>query len=276
MKLAVFLVAFFCSVPSFANCILTMGYKESAKLPMIKVMGDNSGAYLDLFTIAAKNIGCKLEVVRLPKKRLHKMFAQGKLDFYPGASFSLLREKYLFYIANGFSTAEYGISHSSMPEVTNYRALATKHIIWVQEVGTSKAEVAKALSIETIVLNNINIEKLKHLMLRRQNSFAVIDKELYEYYLKIHQLDSLQSIGLKVHKKCCSNNQPMYLGFSKFSPHFKSLANPTFNHELIISPKNSRERLTKDSIAYQLSQALEHLEKSGVTGEIYKKYFVSQ
>ena len=51
-----------------ADCVLKMAYKEGDKIPLIAKMPDNSGAYFDLFDTAAKKIGCRLEVVRLPKK----------------------------------------------------------------------------------------------------------------------------------------------------------------------------------------------------------------
>ena len=271
--IAIILMMLILPVSSAANCILTMGYKESAKEPLINAGNDNSGAYLALFSMAAKQIGCSLEIIRLPKKRLHKMFAQGSLDFYPGASFSLAREKYLFYIANGFSTSEYGISDVSMPEISSYRQLTTNKTIWLQEIGSSKADIAKRLNIETITINKLTMDISRRILVRHKNTFAVIDREIHDYYLKANQLTSIKEIGLKLHRHCCGNEKPMYLGFSKYSVHFKQKVNPDYQPEEPLSPTNSTAILHKNSIAYLFSEALKQLQETGVTDRVYQKYF---
>lgn len=258
---------------ALANCTLTMGFTESAKMPLINEKGDDSGVFLELFSTAANNIGCDLEVVRLPKKRLHKMFAQGQLDFYPGASFSLSRESYLFYMPNGLSTAEYGVTHLDIKEIDSYKQLSDRKLIWLQEIGSSKVSMARQLDVEKFIMNKLNIDMLKNIMNKRRNVFAVIDKESHDYYRKENTLVSLESIGLKVHKNCCLAQQPMYLGFSKYSPHFKSLPNPDFNKYRVLSPTNLKLVIDQTTIAYKLSQALRELESSGTTQEIYNAHF---
>lgn len=76
---------------SFAGKEIKMVYKEGGKLPLIAKMPDNTGAYMELFSKAAKKIGCKIVISRMPKKRLHQKLGTGDLDFYPGASFSKKR-----------------------------------------------------------------------------------------------------------------------------------------------------------------------------------------
>ena len=107
--LSILLLLFLFPLNSSADCVITMTYKDGGKPPLIAAMPDNNGAYIDLFTKAADKIGCSLNLVRHPKKRLHKMLAQGKLDFYPGASFSKKRN-------HPFCTAKRGSSHNVMTD----------------------------------------------------------------------------------------------------------------------------------------------------------------
>ncbi len=49
---------------------LVMGYKTSAKLPLIAEDPDQTGIYEDLYTQAAQKINCELIIKRGPKKRI--------------------------------------------------------------------------------------------------------------------------------------------------------------------------------------------------------------
>ena len=106
-----------------STCTLKMVYKEGGKEPLIKQMPNDEGIYKDLFTEAAARIGCKLEISRLPKRRLMRMLKSGESDFYPGSSFSNQRATYLYYVPNGLMTAEYGITNKGIPELKSYADL---------------------------------------------------------------------------------------------------------------------------------------------------------
>ncbi len=199
-----------------AECVLTMTYKEGDKLPLIAKKPDNSGAYLELFNRAAEAIGCQLEIVRLPKKKLHEKLQRGELDFYPGASFSKSRAQYLYYIENGLQTGEYGITSSTVPDILDYPQVKELGLVWLMELGGSKAEKADALGIRTHAIRFVDIGKIRQFISQGRNYFYVADKELVDYYLKREDVGSFEEIGLKVHYDCCGGEYPMYMGFSRF------------------------------------------------------------
>jgi len=255
-------------------CLLNMGYKYGAKLPLINLAPDNNGAYLELFTIAASKIGCELNVVRTSKKRLHLYFNDGSLDFYPGASYSKERRKYLYYIENGFDTSEYGITPLGYAEIEGYQQVKKLGLTWLQEIGSSKKGIANSNNIQIMTLNSVSIKVIQRLFAKDRAQFAVIDKELYDYYLKTNNIKTLKSLGLKIHKNCCGGNKPMYLGFSRFSSHYSETVNTSYNSLLPITAENDPKRPTDTSIAYQLQQALIKMKHKGTIDKIYRKYFL--
>ncbi|MDQ6975776.1 MAG: hypothetical protein Q9M22_04325 [Mariprofundaceae bacterium] len=258
---------------SYAECIINMTYKEGDKLPLIAKSPDNSGAYLALFSQAATRIGCTLHVTRLSKKRLHKMLAEGTLDFYPGASFSKKRSTYLFYIENGFSTGEYGITSLQQSEIMRYEDLKGRDLTWVLELNSSKHELAQSLNIHFQQRKYLNLDVVHKLIAGKRSVFYVADKELVDYYPKRSGLSSLKAAGMKVHKNCCGGEVPMYLGFSRYSKHFKERKNPGYDAKLAISPTNFPTELDPQSVAYKFSQALRSLKESGETKKIHTQYF---
>lgn len=267
------ILAFSFSSTAIAACLLKMTYKDGGKKPLIGKNPDNTGAYLDLYWLAAKKIGCELKVVRLPKKRLHIELSKGKLDFYPGASFSKKRAKYLYYGENGFKTGEYGLSPLHVPTINSYGQLKTLNLRWLMEHGGSKIEVAEKLGIRTQKLPYVNIDKVRTLFRLKRSHFYVADKELIDYYPKKRGITSFKEIGLKVHKNCCGGTRPMYFGFSRFSPHFKEQPNPNFDKTKPLSPDNFPTRLVPGSIVYKFEAAIRQLKKSGKIDEIYRKHF---
>ena len=166
------------------SCLLEMGYKYGAKLPLIAASPDNNGAYLELFTIASKKIGCKLKVIRLSKKRLHLNFADGTLDFYPGASYSKERHRYLYFINNGLETSEYGITPLRINKINDYLQVRELELTWLQENSSSKKAIASSYNIRVMTLNYLSIPVIARMFAKSRAQFAVIDKEIYDYYLK--------------------------------------------------------------------------------------------
>lgn len=254
------------------ECVLKMVYKEGDKMPLIAKNPDNSGAYFDLFDAAAKKIGCRLEVDRLPKKRLHVQLAKGKLDFYPGASFSKKRAKYLYYIENGFLTGEYGLTPANIPELRSFQQVKELGLIWLMELGGSKTGIAERLGIDTQKIVFVDIDKARQLFGKGRSQFYVADKELIIYYIK-RERTSFEQIGLKIHKNCCGGDYPMYLGFSRFSPHFKEKPNSNYDKSQPLSQTNFPTVVLPGTIAHKLGEALQQLKKSGITKVIYEKHF---
>jgi hypothetical protein len=226
-----------------------------------------------LFEQAAHAIGCQLTVTRLPKKRLHKMLAEGKLDFYPGASFSEKRSKYLYYIENGLSTGEFGITGLDVPELSSYQDLQGTKLIWLMELNSSKSEIAKSLGVEIQQLKYVNLDIVRKFIHAGRPVFYVADKELVDFYPKRSGVASFEEAGMKEHEHCCGGSAPMYMGFSRFSPLFKEKKNPEFNKDMAVSVTNFPTVVDHQSIAYKFGEALAALKKSGETAELHKKYF---
>ncbi len=273
VPLVLFLLVLFSSL-AYGQCTLKMVYKDGGKEPLITAKPKHDGVYYDLFSEAAKRTGCQLEVSRFPKKRLHEMLKEGKLDFYPGASFSKKRAKYLFYIPNGLDTGEYGVSNASMAELMSYEDLKKHNPIWLMEIGSSKQDKASNLGIKVQDRKFFDLQFVSKYIKRSPDNhyFYVADKELVEYFHSQSGM-TISQAGLKVHKNCCGGNQPMFLGFSRHSPHVKEQPNPNYDASKKLSAFNYPTILDRGSIAYKLSQALAAMKSEGVTDTIYKRWF---
>ncbi|SFD57087.1 hypothetical protein SAMN02745724_04867 [Pseudoalteromonas denitrificans DSM 6059] len=258
-----------------AKCIIKMVYKENSKMPLINAAPNNNGFYFNLYNKAANEIGCILKIRRFPKKRLHKMLNSGALDFYPGVSISKERSKYLYYLPVGFETAQFGITSSTVPEINSYSDIKKHKLTWLMELGSSKNEIAKSYKIETLKTPVVNIEKILKMRSLGRDGFTILDKEPIDYYLKENKLINYTSIGLKIHKHCCGGIKPMYLGFSKSSPHFKELINERFDPKRVISPINNPSKLDPNCIASKFANVLNKLSTSGETLAIYESYILN-
>lgn len=275
MKRSVFVVLFILGLVniSFAeDKVIVMGYKSIAKTPLIGEEDDNTGLYLDLFNKAAKKIGYRLEIERLPKKRLHLALERGYIDFYPGSSFSQKRAKYLYYLENGLETKEVLVSTSEKKEINNISEAKGTLIV---ELGSSKIEW-------DIIYPNIKITKLGKLSMDtiikalkfNRGDFYIADIEIINYYKKINYLDSYLDIGIKIHENAINKKLiPMYLGFSRKSKLFNEIENSNFDNTKTISIKNFPTKVDENSVAYKFFKALDELKKEQVTKTIYNKYF---
>jgi len=97
MRFCLIFIASFFIIQQASACQITMGYRTNERAPLIAKAPNNQGLYFDLFSLAAKKVGCQLQVVRKPKKRILKMMRNGEVDFYPGFNFSLKRAKNSFF-----------------------------------------------------------------------------------------------------------------------------------------------------------------------------------
>ncbi len=261
---------------SLAGNVIKMTYKTGGKEPLIGKTPNNSGAYLDLYTTASKMIDVKLKVIRLAKKRLHKKLMKGEVDFYPGASFSIKRSKYLYYIENGFETGEYGVTGLGIPAIKSFSDIKKNKLTWLMELGSSKEEIAKKLKIKTLSVPYMDLDKLQKFITKKGNKFFYIaDKELVDYYLKSSgkKFKSFKDAGLEIHKDAAGGLQPMYLGFSQKSKLFSSKPNSNYKKGEKLSPSNFPIVVAEDCVAYNLQETLRKMNKSGETNKIYKKYF---
>ena len=266
------LLSLFVFSTAATSCVLKMGYKDGEKKPLIGPIGDNTGTYQDLFTRAAEKIGCKLVIYRLPKKRALQGLQIGLIDFYPGASFSMQRSKYLFYIKNGLITAQYGLTPLNVPDIKSYHAVKSLNFTWLMEPGSTEEEIADIFRIHSQQTPNVTMDKVMLYFESRGVNFYVADKALIDQFTFNRPDYFLEYNGLQLHKNCCGGVQPMYLGFSKKSVHIKLTKNLNFDETLALSPSNQRESLDSNSIAYRYEQALAELAEQGMTEQYYQKY----
>lgn len=252
--------------------IIVMGYKSIAKPPLIGDGADNSGLYLDLFSLAASRIGYSLKVVRIPKKRLHHELAIGNVDFYPGSSFSTKRAEYLYYLPNGLQTKEVLISLSDLPEITDMNQAKGKLIV---ELGSSKQEwdqIYPGLSI--VRMGKLSMPKVVEALKVGRGHFYIADIEIVDHYQKQQKLSSFEEIGIRIHRNAIDKNFiPMNMGFSRKSKLFAESLNPEYQADQQVSIDNFYTKVDNRSVAYKFYLALEHLREEGVTQRLYEHYF---
>ncbi|MDP2561920.1 hypothetical protein [Psychrobium sp. 1_MG-2023] len=253
-----------------------MTFKTGDKYPLMFEAPENSGVFFDVYTEAARRIGCKLIITRLPKQRIHEALKKGDLDFYPAASFSEKRAEYLHYIEVGITTKEYGLSSTKIPAIKNLSQLKEyPNLFWLMEANSSKSELAAALGIKTQQINYMNIEKFIKFVNQRPKYeyFYIADKEIFDTFLVNHKVTDLISHGLRTHTNCCGKAKPMFLGFSKRSKHYRAIANEAFNDKENVSATNQVSKLTTNSLVHRLAVALQNMKQEGVTEEIYNKWY---
>ncbi len=271
--ISLFIVVFgFVSVVTAKENIIVMGYKDKSKPPLIGEKNDNSGLYKDLFEKAANQMGCKLKIVRQPKKRIHIGLKNGSIDFYPGASFSKKRAEYLFYLPNGLQTKEVLLSLNNHTEINDISKVKGRLII---ELGSSKINWdIKYPGLQIIQMGKLPIDKVIIILKKGRGDFFIGDIEPVDYYKKISNINKYTDIGIKVHHNAISNEYiAMNLGFSRKSPLFKEEPNPNFDPPMPIALDNIPTKINEECVAYKFYLELVKLKGSGETQKIYDKYF---
>lgn len=206
------------------------------------------------------------------KKRVHLGLEDGTIDFYPGASFSPERAKYLYYFPNGLPKKEVLISLENQEEITDLSQVNGRLCV---ELGSTKADWGtKYPNFELIQMQTLTIEiAIKALSTNRGDFFA---SELFEidYYKKSNNIKHLKDIGIKVHYNAFgASSDRMYLGYSRKSSLFNEEPNPEYDSAKEISVDNFPTRIAEGCVAYQFFMALEKLKNDGETQKLYDKYF---
>ncbi|MGD8233961.1 substrate-binding periplasmic protein [Vibrio sp. TRT 1302] len=246
-------------------CTLTMGYRTNERPPLIAKSPDNSGLYQHFYQVVANKIGCELDIVRGPKKRILKQLQDGEIDFYPGFNFNDQRAEFTFFIANGFPGGEIGISRSDFPLITALEQLEGYTIL--QALG-SPDFVRDLESVKIYAVPEMTIDKAVGLLRKNRGDFYIYNGASIRHYLKTNS-----SNDIKVHPNCCGDVNPIYLGFSRHSPHFKEVENPSYRNDKPKGPYNFPTQLDSDSKAYQMKQVLEQMALDGETESIYQQYY---
>jgi len=247
---------------------LIMGYRETGRLPLIGNSGDNSGIYFDIYSAAAEKMDVNFKIYRYPKKRVLTYIEEGKIDFYPGFTFTPKRTKFVYYIKNGIlDGGDIALSLHSLEEITNLEQLKGKKVLLA--LGGPMADLLT--HIEGIILNkvsNLSIEKVIKLLRLKRHDIYIYNRKTIEYYLKVNNIKDI-----KLHLNCCGGNKPMYLGFSRKSINFKESKNPNYDSKKAISINNTPNIIHKESLAYKLGLTLKQMRESGEIQKIIDKYY---
>jgi hypothetical protein len=233
---------------------------------------DNRGAFADIYTHAANAIGCTLKIVRYSKRRVHKLLQRGSVDFYPGASYSIERAKYLHFSEIGLMSAEYGLTPLNVVDIQHYKQVKALNLIWLMELGSSKREIADRLDIKVDQTQNLTIEKLIRYFETRDANFYVIDKELIDLFVLNKPPGYLKSLGLKLHKKCCGGVMPMYAGISKKSKHFINSNVSELDFSKDASKVNQTSAMHHSNVLHLLIKELRRMQREGLTEKIYLEH----
>jgi hypothetical protein len=248
-------------------CELTMGYRESAKLPYMAKAPDNQGFYLDLYRRAAERIGCRLDVVRKPKKRIFRELATGEVDFYPLASFSEERAVYLDFFSAGFSNRLVGISRADLPTVTDLSQLDGVRV--VASLGAS-FPMRGGRSYEVVEVPRLNTPRALALIRAGRADFYI-----YDLVTILGEIRDEDMSGLKLHHDCCRDRGNHGLGtllFARASAHYQAAPNPDYDARRPLAPDNLPEIVDSASIAGRFRQALLDLEREGMTPALHQEY----
>jgi len=247
---------------------LIMGYRETGRLPLIGKDGDNSGLYFDLFSSAAQKLNVNFKIYRYPKKRVLKYIEEGKIDFYPGFTFTPRRAQFAYYIKNGLlDGGDIGVSLHSLESITNLEQLKNKRVL----LALGGPMVDLLAHIDGVILNKVaslSIEKAIRLLRLKRHDIYLYNRKSIEYYLKVNNIKDI-----KLHLKCCGGNKPMYLGFSRKSINFKESKNPNYDSKKAIFINNTPTIINKESLAYRLGLTLKQMRKSGEIQKIIDKYY---
>ncbi|WP_415888054.1 substrate-binding periplasmic protein [Neptuniibacter sp. QD37_6] len=231
-----------------------MGYRTSERLPLINAAPDNRGLYLDLYSEAAKRIGCELKVSRLPKKRILQGIQTGQIDFYPGFTYSPSRAKYVAFFENGLETRISFISSSKLANVTDLHEMSGKQLIVANGGATFGAE---KLGVHITFIENLDLNRAINIIREGRADFYLYHRDTLLYYLKMNP-----SVGMRLHS-CCGTSRPMHLGFSKVSKHFQAKHNPDYDPGQPISSQNDDVLPATDSVVARFVESIQQLKKEG-------------
>lgn len=250
-----------------AENILTMGYRTTAKPPLIAAAPDNSGLYLDLYTEAARRIGFSLKIERLPKKRILLKLEDGTIDFYPVFVFSKERAKYTHFIETGLHDQNVAITLDNIPPISSFEDLDS--MLFLQPLGNANyLEDVDNTSIRILNVAESDIGRIVSLLLLGHGDISIYQKSNVQYYLR-----KCGITNIRIHPDLLPDKVNLPLGFSKESPLYNSIPNPSYSEDLPMSPDNFPVRLEPNCTAFKLQEVLKEMAQDGFIDSLYIRYY---
>ena len=259
-----FIVATMTGSAAAKECVFRMGYKPHAKEPYI--FNDNSGIYHDVYGEALKRIGCRLEIFRLPKRRIIQKLKLGTIDFYPTFGYTDERAAFTYFIFNWLPHRGAVVTRDDIPPLDSLKDLMRYKPTLLKEIGGySPMEAIPGKRFET---TDIDIEKSFKLLLNKRIDAFYIQEIVAKYYLNNHP----EIQGVRIHQNLFPPVQTKTLGFSRRSPYFREKINPDYDRRLPTSQHNPVTIIDENSTAYRFAKSLEELYKSGQIQKITDRY----
>jgi ABC-type amino acid transport substrate-binding protein len=259
-------------VPAFAQeKAIVLGYKDEAKMPFINALSNNSGAWQELFSKATGMIGYKLEVLRLPKKRVLAGLMDGSLDFYPDFTFTDDRIPYSYWMDNGFTTKSVIVTRKDVPEITDLKKFKGNLLA---EPGSSEIDKAKNYpDLKVVQMQNLTMDGVEKALNAKRGDLFIVEIEVVDYFKKEMKIKNWEDVGLKIHTKAQGDFAPCYAGFSRKSKYYKEIPNPKYDASKPVTLANFPVVVSPDCVAAKFADALLKLKANGEAPRIYAKYF---
>ncbi|AUL97257.1 transporter substrate-binding domain-containing protein [Vibrio vulnificus] len=253
--------------PSWATTEIIMGYRTTEKMPYIHAEPSDDGFYFELYDEAAKRIGAKLKVVRLPKLRVLLALEAGEIDFYPGFAFDLERAKYAYWVPNGTYQRDVAVTLKGRPLMT--QATSLDGFTQLVALGNPDYLVGRDISkMNQFTVSELDVGRAMTFLRRGRADFYVYEEDTLRYYLKTEGLNDMM-----IHSQFVDRSTPSWAGFSRNSALFQGQENPAYDPNLPLAWNNMPMELVPGSVIDEFRQALHQMEMEGWTQALYRKYF---
>ncbi|MBN1970884.1 MAG: transporter substrate-binding domain-containing protein [Candidatus Delongbacteria bacterium] len=267
MKIMFLIFLISCFTIAQEDQVIKMGYRTTEKLPYIGEEPDDSGYFQDLYSEVARRIGCKLEIVRLPKKRVLESLKDGDIDFYPGFSFSDERAEYSYWISTGRKQRDIAISLEDLHDLKEEKDLLG--LIQLVALGNPDylSEFDRTRFIQNVV-PEMDLERAVLLLNLKRADFYIYEEDAVKYFIKIKNIKNL-----KLHTELIAKFDFESAGFSRRSKIFEAVPNLFYDSSKPLSRLNLPENPKVGSIVYRFEKEINKMILEGEVTRIYKKYF---
>lgn len=252
--------------------VITMVYREAEKLPYIDAAPSNKGLYQTVFTEAAKKIGLRFQIERLPKKRAYFHLKNGYADFYPGASFAPEREYFGYFIDNGMILKGSSLLYRDDLNINDVSEIRGYTLLYNMGGTTSFYEFV-GVNLTSNYLREVpslDIEKAIKILQQKQADFYAYDVAAVNNYFKAHDVQGLNQLSVPFEEKVD------HLIFSKRSSFYREKPNPSYDPSKELTINNLPYKLDENSIAYKFQEAIKAMQMSGEIERLYQKMLISK